>query len=210
MESFFKEIDHIEKISEHPCISYASLRKYFWDQGKKIELMIYQTPIATDLIEWWKQLFAESEGKENKGLFPSGALYSKDLHSLGQYIQQGTPIVFETFLEFEHQYVQNNFPIESRLRVPNQPQFYDVLNDYSGRFVDDIRKSISSSSKRAHEEGKIPNISLKLQQLDEFNLGYLMSFFMTSCSLSAFLLGVNPFNQPGVENYKKEILNILK
>ncbi len=169
--------------------------------------MVVNTPTLMDFIEWWKQLYAESEGKDNKGIFPTGALYTKDLHSLGQFIQQGNPILFETFIEFENYNLIGKSPIESRLRVPTSDKFYEVTKNYSGFLLDDINEKINESCKKAHNKKSIPCISLKLKQIDEFNLGYLLSFFMTSCSISAMLEDINPYDQPGVERYKEEIRN---
>jgi glucose-6-phosphate isomerase len=207
--NFFAEINDTKNLNDHPCLVYALLRNFLWDKGKTIELMVANTPILMDLIEWWKQLYAESEGKDNKGIFPAGALYTKDLHSLGQFIQQGNPILFETFLEFDNHNPIGKSPIESRLRVPTSDSFYAVTKNYSGFLLDDINKKINESCKKAHSKRNIPCISLRLKQIDEFNLGYLLSFFMTSCSISAMLADTNPYNQPGVEGYKEEVRNIF-
>ena len=151
--------------------------------------------------EWLKQLFGESEGKENKGIFPSSAIFSTDLHSLGQYIQEGERILFETVLDFTKP--------KKEVIIEEEEGNIDGLNFLAGKTLDFVNKKAFQGTVLAHTDGGVPNIVLRLPEMNEFELGYLIYFFEKACAISGYVLGVNPFNQPGVEAYKKNMFALL-
>ena len=183
------------------CYKYAAVRNYFYRQGKIIELMVGYHPKMHYIAEWWKQLFGESEGKNRKGIFPASAVFSTDLHSLGQYIQQGPKNMFET--------VVNVRTPRNDLIINNTQDNADGLNYLSGRSVNFVNQKALEATLLAHTNGGIPNIVLNLDSFSEEDFGHLIYFFEKACAISALVLGVNPFNQPGVENYKKEMFKLL-
>ena len=153
------------------------------------------------MIEWWKQLYGESEGKEGKGIFPAGVEFTTDLHSMGQYIQQGRRNLFETVLNIENS--------KTDLDIKNDEDNLDGLNYLTGKSLDYVNKKAMEATIEAHVSGDVPNIVITMNQLDEENLGQLIYFFELACAMSGRLLGVNPFDQPGVEAYKKNMFRLL-
>lgn len=189
-------------LENNEAYRYAVLRHALHTQGYKVELLASFEPALKRFHEWWMQLFGESEGKEAKGLFPTSANFSTDLHSIGQFIQEGSPILFETLLHFKKISVDYKIPFDSRDE--------DGLNYLAGRTFNEINAVSKEGTALAHSEGGVPVIQLELDKLDEYHLGYLIYFFMKACAMSALLLEVNPFDQPGVEAYKKKIMELLK
>ena len=191
-----------DDLAYNDAYKYAVMRHMLYKQGYSIELLASFEPGLNKFHEWWKQLFGESEGKEKKGLYPSSVNFSTDLHSIGQFIQDGSPIMFETLLHFHE--------IEGDLQVPFDSRNEDGLNYLSNRTFNEINSISKQGTALAHSEGGIPIIQLELPKLDEYHLGYLIYFFMKACAMSACLLEVNPFDQPGVEAYKRKMLELLK
>ena len=189
-------------IFHNEAYRYAVIRNELLSKGYQVELLASFEPCLTDLHEWWKQLFGESEGKEFKGLFPSAASYSTDLHSIGQFIQEGSPILFETILHFNQ--------IEDNCLIPINEEDDDGLNYLTKRSFNEINKLTKDGVIAAHKEANIPVLQLQLERLDAYHIGYLFYFFMKACAISACLLNVNPFNQPGVENYKTKTAELLR
>ncbi|MEK4128675.1 glucose-6-phosphate isomerase [Solibacillus sp. FSL W8-0474] len=189
-------------LSHNDAYKYAVMRHMLYKKGYSIELLASFEPGLNKFHEWWKQLFGESEGKEKKGLYPSTVNFSTDLHSIGQFIQDGSPIMFETLLHFHE--------IEGDLQVPFDSRNEDGLNYLSNRTFNEINTISKQGTALAHSEGGVPIIQLELPKLDEYHLGYLIYFFMKACAMSACLLEVNPFDQPGVEAYKRKMLELLK
>jgi len=188
-------------IWENDAHLYAAIRNLLYRKGYQMEMLINYEPKLAMFSEWWKQLFAESEGKDRKGLFTASASYSTDLHSLGQYVQDGKRIMFETVLQIEHS--------QSDLIIETDPENLDELNYLSGRSLDDINKKAFLGTLIAHVEGKVPNLIITIPEINEYSLGYLFYFFELSCGISGYVLEVNPFDQPGVEAYKKNMFALL-
>lgn len=197
MESYIKE----EAIEKNPAYQYALIRNYLYEQGKKVEILSYFEPELTYLGKWWIQLFAESEGKDGKGLFVSQCCYSEDLHSMGQYIQDGPAILFETVLTVDKPIDQMDVPKSSI------EDGFDYLN---GKDVHEINQAALKATIRAHSEDKVPVCVISIPELTPYYMGQLFYFFEMACYISATVLGVNPFDQPGVEAYKKAMFSILK
>ena len=185
----------------NPAMQYAALRNVLYNKNLKVELMTSFEPRFFYLIEWFKQLFGESEGKELKGIFPAGAIFSTDLHSLGQYIQEGSRQMFETVLTTEN--VHHTVPI------PFDEQNTDGLNYLQHRSINEINHIAQQGTCQAHVDGKVPNIRITIPEINEFYLGELIYFFEMSCAISGYMLGVNPFDQPGVEAYKRNMFLLL-
>lgn len=190
-----------ENIELNDAYRYAIIRNELFRRGYQIELLASFEPSLAKLHEWWKQLFAESEGKDKKGIFPCSVSYSTDLHSIGQFIQEGNPILFETVLHFKE--------IVEDCSIPFEEHDDDQLNYLSNKSFNEINILSKNGVVAAHAEASIPIIQLQLNKLDAYHLGYLVYFFMKACAVSAYLLNVNPFNQPGVEAYKKKTLELL-
>ena len=188
-------------INANPAWQYAGARYELYRTGKKIELLAAYEPCFRFMSEWWKQLYGESEGKENKGLFPASVEFTADLHSMGQYIQQGERHLLETVVRFD--------PEEQESTVPFDAADGDGLNFLAGRTMDFIRTQAMDGTLLAHEEGGVPNIILRCGALNADTLGQLIYFFEYACGLSGYLLDVNPFDQPGVEAYKKNMFALL-
>ena len=188
-------------LTENDAYRYAALRNILYRKGKTTEILVGYEPCAAMLNEWWKQLFGESEGKDQKGIFPASVIFSTDLHSLGQYIQDGTRNLFETVISIENNPV--SFPI------PNDPANIDGLNFLSGMDLNTVKKTAMQATLLAHNDGGVPNLLLELSDRSERTLGQLIYFFELACAISGYLLGVNPFNQPGVEAYKKNMFALL-
>lgn len=180
---------------------YVAIRNLLYRNNKSIEMMINYEPNMTFFAEWWKQLFGESEGKDNLGLFVSNASFSTDLHSLGQYIQEGQRILFETVLKVEKP--------SSDMTIELDNQNLDGLNYLAGKTVDQVNTKAFEGTLLAHVEGSVPNLVLSIPELNAYSFGYLVYFFELACGVSGYVLGVNPFNQPGVEAYKKNMFALL-
>ena len=189
------------KLDDNIAQQYALLRYMLYKNGKKIELMVSYNPKLAFFIEWYKQLFGESEGKEGKGIFPTGATFSTDLHSLGQYIQEGERHLFETVLSIQ----QSRFQVP----IPEDKDNLDGLNYLLGKSIQDINLTAEEGTRMAHVDGQVPNLRLIVPKVDENNLGQLIYFFEFSCALGGYLLDINPFDQPGVEAYKKNMFRLL-
>ena len=189
-------------IEENLAYKYAVTRDYFFRHNKPVEMFVTYEPRLVQLGEWFKQLFGESEGKEHKGLLPDSCTFSTDLHSLGQYIQDGSPIMFETILFID----RPNHKVE----IPFDEADLDGLNYLAGKELGFVNEKAFEGTLDAHvNTGKVNNIVLHVEQLKEYQLGYLFYFFMKTCAMSAYLLELNPFNQPGVEVYKKNMFHLL-
>ena len=185
----------------NPAMQYAALRNVLYNKNLKVELMTSFEPRFFYLIEWFKQLFGESEGKELKGIFPAGAIFSTDLHSLGQYIQEGSRQMFETVLTTEN--------VHHTVQIPFDEQNTDGLNYLQHRSINEINHIAQQGTCQAHVDGKVPNIRITIPEINEFYLGELIYFFEMSCAISGYMLGVNPFDQPGVEAYKRNMFLLL-
>ncbi len=188
-------------IEKNDCCKYAAIRNILYRKGKKIELCVGYEPSFTMFGEWFKQLFGESEGKDGKGLFPASAIFSTDLHSLGQYVQQGERDLFETVVFVN----EPKFDVEIKADADNA----DGLNFLAGKTVSFINRKAFEATALAHADGGVPGIVLEVPDHSEFSLGWLLYFFEQSCGISGYLLGVNPFDQPGVEDYKKNMYALL-
>jgi len=185
----------------NPATIYAAIRNALYNKGKNIEILVNYSPKLHFFSEWWKQLYGESEGKENKGIFPASVSFTTDLHSMGQYIQEGKRNIFETVISI--------LSPNSELRIPADNGNLDKLNYMSGKRIDEVNKMAELGTKIAHVDGGVPNIRIEIPVLDEFFLGQLIYFFEKACALSGYTLGINPFDQPGVEAYKKNMFALL-
>ena len=190
-----------DDLDNNDCYRYAAVRNMLYRDGKAIEMLAAYEPSMTLWCEWFKQLFGESEGKDGKGLFPASAIFSTDLHSLGQYIQQGERCLFETVLWVK----EPKTDVEIGFEEANG----DGLNFVAGKTVHYVNRKAFEGTVLAHTDGDVPNIIIELDKQDEYNLGYMIYFFEKACGLSGYLLGVNPFDQPGVESYKKNMFALL-
>lgn len=188
-------------IFTNQAYQYAVTRQLLHSKGFEVEVLASFEPALKNLHEWWKQLFGESEGKGHDGIFPAAVSFSTDLHSIGQYIQDGKRFLFETLLHFHE--------LEGDCEVPYESQNKDQLNYLSDKTLNTINDIATQGTAMAHVEGGVPVISIEVERLDEYNLGYLMYFFMKACAMSAYLQGVNPFDQPGVEAYKQKMFELL-
>ncbi|MCM1183089.1 MAG: glucose-6-phosphate isomerase [Roseburia sp.] len=186
---------------ENDAMQYAAVRNILLRKGKAVEILCNYEPSAHYVSEWWKQLFGESEGKDQKGLFPASVDLTTDLHSMGQFIQDGARIMFETVLNIEQS--------REELVIGTEPVDLDGLNYLAGKTVDFVNKSAMNGTVLAHTDGQVPNLMVNVPEVNEFYLGELFYFFEFACGLSGYLLGVNPFNQPGVESYKKNMFALL-
>lgn len=189
------------KDKENPAVKYAAVRNALYQKGKKIELLVNYTPKLQYVAEWWKQLYGESEGKEGKGIFPASVNFTTDLHSMGQYIQDGERTLFETVLSVTSS--------RREVVIEDDPKNLDGLNFLSGKRVEECNKMAELGTKIAHVDGGVPNIRIEFEKISEFNLGALFFFFEKACGISAYMIGVNPFDQPGVEDYKKNMFALL-
>jgi glucose-6-phosphate isomerase len=207
-DAFFGEV-RSSTPADHPVLRYAASRHAAFLAGKRIELLAVSEPKLGAVVEWWKQLFGESEGKGGKGLFPAGLTYSTDLHSLGQYVQDGVRNLMETFLVVGEAKSRDHVGVERRLRVPAATGNTDELGYLEQRFVDEVNQAAVVGTALAHADGGVPCQELRLARLDEHHLGTFFAFCETACAVSAGLLGVNAFDQPGVEAYKKNLFGLL-
>ncbi len=188
-------------VTKNDCYKYAALRNILLRKGRAIELMVSYEPRYAMMSEWWKQLYGESEGKDGKGLFPASVIFSTDLHSLGQFVQDGTNILTETVVLIDKSPVT--------VTVKEDTENVDGLNFLAGRDMAEINQKAFEGTVLAHTDGGTPNMVLHVPEVSEFELGYLLYFFEKACAISGYLLGVNPFNQPGVEAYKKNMFALL-
>ena len=188
-------------LKKNDAYKYAALRNVLLRKGKNIEMLVSYEPSFTMMNEWCKQLFGESEGKDGKGIYPAAAIFSTDLHSMGQYIQQGQRILFETVVSF-------NEPIREVV-IKEEADNSDGLNFVAGKGMSYVNRKAMQGTLLAHNDGGVPNIVLEAERMDEYELGYMIYFFEKACAISGYILGVNPFNQPGVESYKKNMFALL-
>lgn len=188
-------------LEKNPAYQYAAIRNVLYNKGKTIEMLINYEPSLQYFAEWWKQLFGESEGKDFKGIYPSSANFSTDLHSLGQYVQEGRRDIFETVLHVETP--------KHDITLEKEEQDLDGLNYLAGETIDFVNEKAYQGTMLAHTDGQVPNLILHLPKLDAYTLGYIVYFFEKACAISGYLLGVNPFDQPGVEAYKKNMFALL-
>ena len=195
------EQDCKKRDADNKAIIYAALRNLLYQNGKKIEILVNFSPKLSLFSEWWKQLFGESEGKEGKGIYPASVNFTTDLHSMGQYIQDGERILFETFLNIEES--------ASDILISHDNEDLDGLNFIAGKSVEQCNKMAQSGTRLAHIDGGVPVITISFKKIDEYNLGALFYFFEFACGISAYMLEINPFDQPGVEDYKKNMFALL-
>ena len=196
-----REVLSVCDLEKNDCDRYAALRNILYRKGKAIEIMVSYEPAFTMMNEWYKQLFGESEGKDNKGIYPSSAIFSTDLHSMGQFIQEGSRILFETVVDIKKP--------QQDLYIEADPANFDGLNFLSQQNMSVVNQKAMQGTILAHTQGGVPNMVLELPEVNEEELGYLIYFFEKACALSGYLLAVNPFNQPGVESYKKNMFALL-
>ncbi len=187
--------------ADNPAAVYAATRNELYKKGKKIEILVNYNPKLHYVSEWWKQLYGESEGKEHKGIFPAAVDFSTDLHSMGQWIQEGERTIFETVISVEK--------TNHTLTVPSDEANLDGLNFLAGKRVDEVNKMAELGTQLAHVDGGVPNIRLVIPEVSEYSIGELLYFFEVACGISGYILGVNPFDQPGVEAYKKNMFALL-
>lgn len=183
------------------ALGYAAFRNILLRKGKSVEIMVDYEPKLHFVAEWWKQLYGESEGKDGKGIYPASVDFTTDLHSLGQFIQDGSRIMFETVITVDE--------CDTSMIIESDPENLDQLNYLAGKEMDFVNKAAQEGTIQAHTSGKTPNLILHMQKLDAYNLGELFYTFEFACGVSGYVLGVNPFNQPGVETYKKNMFKIL-
>lgn len=188
--------------AENPAAIYAATRNELYRNGKKIEILANYQPKLHFFAEWWKQLFGESEGKENKGIFNAAVDFSTDLHSMGQWIQEGERTIFETVISIKQ--------ASKKVVVPTDNDNLDGLNFLAGKRVDEVNKMAELGTMLAHVDGGVPNMKIEVPELNEYYIGQLIYFFEKACGISGYLLGVNPFDQPGVEAYKKNMFALLE
>ena len=187
---------------ENPAAQYAAVRNELYRTGKKTEILVNFHPKLHYVSEWWKQLYGESEGKDNKGIFPASVDFTTDLHSMGQWIQEGERTIFETVISVSE-------PNHTKI-FPHSEENLDGLNFLAGKRVDEVNKMAELGTMIAHIDGGVPNLKIELPKLNEYYLGELIYFFERACGISGYLLGVNPFDQPGVEAYKKNMFALLE
>ncbi len=196
-----KACDSTVPYEENLACQYAAARNALYQSGKKIEILVNYNPKLHFFAEWWKQLYGESEGKDGKGIYPSSVDFSSDLHSMGQYIQEGERTLFETVLSIGE--------VDNEVYVPEDEADLDGLNFLAGKRVDEVNKMAELGTSIAHVDGGVPNIQVTVPKLNEYYLGQLIYFFEIACGISGYILDVNPFDQPGVESYKKNMFALL-
>ena len=195
------QADFCADFDNNDCYKYAALRNILYRKGKSVEMLVSYDPSFAMMSEWYKQLFGESEGKDNKGIFPSAAVFSTDLHSMGQYIQDGARILFETVVDIKKP--------KTDLFLEADAENLDGLNFLTNQNMSVVNRKAFEGTVLAHTEGGVPNIILELEDTTEENVGYMIYFFEKACAVSGYVLGVNPFNQPGVESYKSNMFALL-
>lgn len=195
------EIIKTSDLDKNPACLYAAARTMLYRKGKQVEILANFQPYLQYFTEWWKQLYGESEGKENKGIFPAGVGFTTDLHSMGQYIQEGLRNIFETVIAVEQS--------KKHLQIPSDTENLDGLNFLAGKGLQEVNKMAELGTLIAHVDGNVPNIKISIPQLNEESIGELIYFFEFACGLSGYMLDVNPFDQPGVEAYKNNMFALL-
>lgn len=190
-----------EKFEDNEAMKYAAIRNILLRKGKSVEVLANYEPALHYIGEWWKQLYGESEGKDQKGIFPAAVDFTTDLHSMGQFIQDGARIMFETVMNVEE--------ARETITIEKEAEDLDGLNYLAGKTMDFVNKSAMNGTILAHTDGSVPNLMIKIPKMDEFHLGQLFYFFEFACGVSGYILGVNPFNQPGVESYKRNMFALL-
>ena len=188
-------------VETNDCLRYAAIRNILYRKGKAMEILAAYDPAAQMFCEWWKQLYGESEGKDNKGLFPASVIFSTDLHSLGQFIQEGTRNIFETIIDFKTS--------PDTVKIPYDSENIDGLNFLAGEDIHNVNRTATLGTLIAHTDGGVPNVVLEIEDRSAYSFGYAVYFFELACAVSGYLLGVNPFNQPGVEAYKINMFALL-
>jgi len=188
-------------LADNEAYQYAVVRNALYGKGKSIELLVNYEPALHYVSEWWKQLFGESEGKDNKGIFPAAVDFSTDLHSMGQYIQEGRRDLFETVIRVNQ--------VRHAMNVPTDAQDLDGLNFLAGETIQFVNDKAAEGTLLAHTDGNVPNLVVEWPEMTPYHLGFLFYFFEKACAMSGYLLGVNPFNQPGVEAYKANMFALL-
>lgn len=188
-------------LSENGAYQYAAVRNALYRKGKTVEILVNYEPGLHYVSEWWKQLYGESEGKDFKGIYPASVDFSTDLHSMGQFIQEGNRIIFETVLQVGE--------VAEQIAIPHDPEDLDGLNFLAGKTLDFVNKKAFEGTLLAHTDGNVPNLVVHLPDMTPYTFGYLVYFFEIACGISGYLLGVNPFDQPGVEAYKKNMFALL-
>jgi glucose-6-phosphate isomerase len=188
-------------VIDNLSLRYAAIRNILYRKSKTTEMLVAYEPCAQMFCEWWKQLYGESEGKDGKGIFPSSAIFSTDLHSLGQYIQDGPRHMFETVLDIKES--------KDTVIIPHDPDNIDKLNFLSGKELHYVNQTAMLGTLFAHSDGKVPNLVVELKNRSPYSFGYMVYFFEYACAVSGYTLKVNPFNQPGVESYKKNMFALL-
>ncbi|MFD2705398.1 glucose-6-phosphate isomerase [Salibacterium lacus] len=188
-------------VMKNEAYQYAAIRHALYQKGKAIELLVNYEPSLSYVSEWWKQLFGESEGKDHKGIFPASVNFSTDLHSMGQYVQEGRRHLFETVLQVDN--------AGEDVTIPETEDDLDGLNYLAGQSMDFVNEKAFQGTLLAHTDGDVPNLVLRIPEMNEYYFGYLVYFFEKACAVSGYLLGVNPFDQPGVEAYKKNMFALL-
>jgi glucose-6-phosphate isomerase len=196
-----KKLAQSSSINENPAAMYAAARNALYQNGKVIEIMVNYQPNLNYFTEWWKQLYGESEGKEGKGIFPAGVINTTDLHSMGQYIQEGERKIFETVLSVEKP--------QKNLKIPQEAENLDKLNFIAGKEIHFVNQMAEIATTLAHVDGQVPNLRISIPEVTEYSLGQLIYFYEFACALSGYTLGINPFDQPGVEAYKKNMFALL-
>ena len=196
-----RELALNEKFEDNEAMKYAAIRNILLRQGKSVEVLANYEPALHYIGEWWKQLYGESEGKDQKGIFPAAVDFTTDLHSMGQFIQDGARIMFETVMNVEE--------ARETITIEKEAEDLDGLNYLAGKTMDFVNKSAMNGTILAHTDGSVPNLMIKIPKMDEFHLGQLFYFFEFACGVSGYILGVNPFNQPGVESYKRNMFALL-
>ena len=196
-----RELALNEKFEDNEAMKYAAIRNILLRKGKSVEVLANYEPALHYIGEWWKQLYGESEGKDQKGIFPAAVDFTTDLHSMGQFIQDGARIMFETVMNVEE--------ARETITIEKEAEDLDGLNYFAGKTMDFVNKSAMNGTILAHTDGNVPNLMIKIPKMDEFHLGQLFYFFEFACGVSGYILGVNPFNQPGVESYKKNMFALL-
>ena len=190
-----------DQIETNDALKYAAIRNILMRKGKATEILVGYEPFMLMFNEWWKQLYGESDGKDNKGLFPASVIFSTDLHSLGQYIQEGQRVLFETVINIKD--------CGAEFEIPHDPLNVDGLNFIAGKELDFVNKTAMIATLMAHKDGGVPNLLIEVEDKSAYSFGYMVYFFEFACAMSGYLMGVNPFDQPGVEAYKKNMFALL-
>ena len=193
--------DFTADFDSNDCYKYAAIRNILYRKGKSVEMLVSYEPAFAMMNEWFKQLFGESEGKDNKGIFPASVIFSTDLHSMGQFIQDGSRVMFETVVDIKKP--------KTDIFLENDAENLDGLNFLTNQNMSVVNRKAFEGTILAHTEGGVPNIILEMEDTSEKSLGYMIYFFEKACAISGYMLGVNPFNQPGVESYKKNMFALL-